>query len=237
MKSSAVVDGGPLLRGARPRAVAAIGGAGFAVCMVAGALLSGGTLAYLPPADEIVAAYARDTARILIGTYVLCFGALLLVVHSVGVRDMLGNAAGRPGTLGSLAVAGGSIAAALIIVGASTTFAGTERAAATGIPEGAAVALSDLNGVVLGKAFPMSFALLVGATAVAAWQSQLLPRWLTWASALLTVGLVSPFMWAFVVLVVVWAPLVGFLLGRSGSLVRIVDRSAATRRPKVGSTG
>ncbi len=49
--------------------LAAVGGLGFALCMVASVAMSTETLAYLPRADDILAAYAGNTLPILIATY------------------------------------------------------------------------------------------------------------------------------------------------------------------------
>ncbi len=121
----------------------------------------------------------------------------------------------EPGTgrLSAVALGGGVVAAGLIFVGSAAKGAAAARASeGGGISPDAAAVLYDLNGVVIGVGASMAFAVMIGAASVMWIRAGSFPRWFAWASAVLAVGLVTPFNYAVLALVGPWVVVVSVSL-------------------------
>ncbi|HUG30207.1 MAG TPA: hypothetical protein VMQ65_06835 [Candidatus Limnocylindria bacterium] len=78
---------------------------------------------------------------------------------------------------------------------------------------------------------PVGLALMIGATTTAARNGSMLPRWLVRAGAVLSVGLVSPTNFLFVLPAFFWIAVVGSMLGRTRAGAEV------PRAPAPGITG
>jgi hypothetical protein len=62
----------------------------------------------------------------------------------------------------------------------------------------------DLYSQVLGGMFAIAMAVFIGATAVVSLRTLMFPKWFGWVSALIALGLLTPYSYAVLALVLVW---------------------------------
>jgi hypothetical protein len=190
------------------------GPASFAVLVLAAAV--GRPFANLPPPDQVVAHLDESRMRVLIGTWVESIGAMLLMTFSVGVASRLREVEGNRSPLATVALAGGVGTGTLLLARGAVVAAAAERAGGAGASAETATLAIDVGNLLIGKMAPVSLALVTGATAIAG--RRLTPPWFARATAALTVGLVSPLNFLFVLPGLLWVAGLGWWLGRtSGS--------------------
>jgi uncharacterized membrane protein len=83
----------------------------------------------------------------------------------------------------------------------------------------------DLYGQVLGQGFAITMAVFIGATAVVSLRTLMFPKWFGWVSALIAFGLLTPFAYAVLALVLVWLLVVSVWLYRRGAAPSVRDNS------------
>ena len=166
----------------------------------------------LPEPDQVVAHLEGSRMRVLIGTWAESIGGALLVAFSVGLASRLRQADGDRSPLASAALAGGVTTGTLLLARGALVAAAAERAGTGGAsPETATLAI-DAGDLLIGKMAPVGLALVTGATAVAG--RSLTPRWFVRVTAVLTVGLLSPLNFLFVVPGLFWVAGLGWWLGQ-----------------------
>lgn len=192
--------------------MAPLTGIAFVVLLLAGVLLIN-NYDYLPAGDEIKSFYEDDSTRIAVGAFLAVLSVPFFLWFLGSVRSHTSAAEGATGRLSAVAFGGGVAAAAAMLVAHGATFAAAQRGGADGgIAEATATALFDLSGVLIGNAVPMAFAVLIGATAVISFRTGAFARWLTWAGAVLAVGLLTPVNYIFIAFAVLWVLVVAVIL-------------------------
>lgn len=139
-----------------------------------------------------------------VGGYLELLAMLALVVFIAQLWSLLRTAEGEHGPLSATVLAGGLLSAAIKISSFPAAFAALWRAK-QGVEPQLAAALLDMNNA----AFVLSWAadaLMVGAAAILILRTSVLPRWLGWSGAAITVILLAS------VPVASKAPPLGFLL-------------------------
>lgn len=167
----------------------------FGVVLIAGwAFGVAGLPESFPPTAAELVAYNEDHAGTAMAAGLLTgLSVAALVWWLACLRPRLRDAEGRDGRLSDVASGGGLVAAAVLLVASSAKFMPAIRADDQGgLDPAVATAMGDLQAHLAGAAAPLAFGLLVGATAVAGFRHGLLPRWLSWLSALLGVALIVP---------------------------------------------
>lgn len=194
--------------------LAPLSGAAFVVLFIVGMVVIN-NYDYLPPSNEIKAFYEDGSTRIAIGGYLAMLSAFFLLWFAGSVREALGAREGGSSRLGSVAF-GGTVAAAAgtIVTGASLMAAAQRGGADGGIGADTATALFDLSGAVMGVGVPIALAALVGAAAVVSFRHGLFANWLSWTSAILAIGLLSPAGYIFIGFAALWILVVSFMLYR-----------------------
>jgi hypothetical protein len=139
-----------------------------------------------------------------VGGYLELLAMLALVVFIAQFWSVLRTAEGEHGPLSATVLAGGLLSAAIKISSFPAAFAALWRAK-QGVEPQLAAALLDMNNA----AFVLSWAadaLMVGAAAILILRTSVLPRWLGWSGAAITLILLAS------VPVASKAPPLGFLL-------------------------
>jgi hypothetical protein len=218
------------MKNSRLERLAPLTGALTAVLILAGAV-TGVSLDYLPSADRAVEIYSDNPIRVVIDGYLGLLSAVTLIWFSGSVYSALREREGGTGRL-SMVAFGGGVASAMAIGGAYTVkvAAATRAGAAGGLSPIAAVTSYDLYGAILGNLAAFTFAAFIGATAIISLRTAMFPRWSGWASAVLALGLLSPFGYLFVAFAMVW------LVGMSISLYRRGAASSISADPAPGTT-
>ena len=172
----------------------------------------------LPDPETVVEQARERRIPMLLGSWLQSLAGAMLIVFSVGLWARLRDAEGAPAVASSLALAGGAASGAMVMVSASAVAAVAERGGRPGSTAESAAASVDLSNMLMGSATPISLAVATGATTVVAARTGVLPRWLQAASGGLTVGMLSPVSFVFVVGGFIWVAVVGAILGRERSL-------------------
>lgn len=198
--------------------VAPLTGVLFAVLLISRFVVDGNT-DFMPPEADIVAYLEDGPVRVMTAAYLGLLASGALLWFSGSLRKHLGTLDDDEGRLGSLAMGGGVATAAALAIGGAAIIAAAERVWVTGsIEPGAAATLFDLAGIVVGNGAPIGLGVLVGATGVAMLRSRHSPAWPGWASALIAIGLVSPFAWIVLAGALVWIPAMGIWIYRIESM-------------------
>jgi hypothetical protein len=186
--------------------LAPLTGAGFVVFYVAGFALIGelGSTS-TPAAGEIVDLLEGGPVQVLVGAYLSLVSAALLLWFAGIMRATLQVGEGETGRFSAVAFGGGIAAATALSIGFAAMAQAALRAESDdGIAPEAALVFYDLYRAILGGAVPIGFAALIGATAVVSFRTQVFPAWLTWSSAVVAVGLVSPLLFIFGIIGFIW---------------------------------
>ena len=101
---------------------------------------------------------------------------------------------------------GGGVAAAVSLAAGFAAFiaAGVRGEAVGGIGIAEAITFYDFWGIIMWVASMLSFAVLIGATAVVSLRAALFPAWFGWISALIALVLLTTITYFLGALVVVW---------------------------------
>jgi hypothetical protein len=179
---------------------------------------------FQPPAEEVKAIFEDGSSRIGWGSLIGVWSAAFLLWFAGSVRSSLRRVEGGTGRLSAVAFGGGIAAAGLLTVAYSALGAGASRGGdVDGIAAETATAFLDLSQWMFGGV-AMGFAVLIGATAVVSFRTGFLARWLVWSSAVIAVGLLTPYSFLVLGLVVPWVLIISILLYQRG-------RAEATPEP------
>lgn len=174
---------------------------------------------YLPPAEEVADFINGNPSQISTGAYIASISAFFLIWFAGSVRSALISREGGTGRLSTVAFGGG--VAAATAMGTSFTAilsAGLRAGAPGGISPIGAVTMFDFWGQVMGQMFAVSLAVLIGATAVISLRTAVFPTWFGWVSALVAIGLLTPFAYFVLFFAMIWLLVVSiWLYIRGGS--------------------
>ena len=194
--------------------VAPLSGVVFAALWVVSSLLIG-NFEFMPPDNEIANWLAADPVRIMTGSYVGLLAALSLTWFSGSMYSAIREIDGESRRLAFLSGAGGVLGAAMLSVSYLSMLAAAERARLHDVIDpGGAAALADLSGVMVGNGAPLGFAVMMAAGSIAALRLDGAPRRAAVASLFLAAGLISPYSWAVVALVLIWVPIAAIWMYR-----------------------
>ena len=191
-------------RTSRVALLAPLSGAAFILMFLGGSVLIG-AFDYMPPADEIVSFYTDDSSRIEAGGYIVTISVFFLIWFSASLRSHLQVAEGGTGRLSTLAFGAGVLSGAIILLTSTITLVAASRADSDGgIGPNAATLAYDLAGGVTGSGLPIAMAAMIAATVVVSFRTGVFPKWLAWISTALVIGLLTPYNWAVLVLIIPW---------------------------------
>jgi hypothetical protein len=198
---------------------ATVTGGAYAV-LLAAAVAAMRNFDFLPSGAEAAAFFEERGSMITLGAFLGGVACFCLVWFGAILARRLRS--GGSATVASAAFGGSIFAAAVTVLGFVFLVAGAERTVlGGGISPGVAAVLYDLASVSVGNAAPFGLALMTAAVAIAG--SEAYPRWFLWVSGAMTIGLVSPFNYAAVALILLWVPTAGIWLERAP---RIVEEAA-----------
>jgi hypothetical protein len=200
-------------------AMAPLAGIAAVLLIVVGGLVidSGDTPADNAPAAAYLAYFEDETGSIWGGGTLLALGAICFLWFAGSVRAWLAAAEGPPHRLSSLALAGATGMAVLVLGAVGTTLSGAIAADEdVRLTPDAAQAIYVVGQGLFLVAW-MAAAVFLLATAVAALRTAALPRWLAWATLAIGVLLLIPWVgWAaFLFLLPLWIVVVAILLWRA----------------------
>ncbi len=160
---------------------------------------------YLPPAEEIADYITDNDARVQGGGYLGSIAAVFLLWFSGSVRSALATREGGTGRLSNIAFGGGIGASIAVALGFSAIIAAGSRAGADGgITAIGAITFHDLWGQFLGYANGLMLAVFVAATSIVSLGTNIFPKWFSWLSLLLAIGLITPLNYIFLYGGVAW---------------------------------
>lgn len=175
---------------------------------------------FLPSAENIADFLNNNASRVSAGGYIGSLSAFFLIWFAGSVRSALLEREAGEGQLSLVAFGGGLAAAIALGISFIGIFASGLRAGAPGgIPTVAAVAMYDFWTQLTGQLFSIFMAVFVGATATVSLRSGLFPRWFGWVSALVAIGLLTPYAYALLVLAFIWMFVVSIWLYLKGAPV------------------
>lgn len=203
--------------------VAPLSGVLFALLLIAGFVVDPNT-EFMPPERDIVAHLHEGPVRVMTAAYLGVLAALALVWFSGSLYKSIRRIDDDGGRLSTLALAGGVLASALLVVGRAATVAAAERVWITGSMEpGAAAALFDISAIAIGNGAPIGMGVLIGASAIASLRTEGQYRWTGWVSLLIALGLVSPYGWAVLAVALLWVLVAGIWIYRAQSTTMSVE--------------
>jgi len=166
-----------------------------------------------PSADEVVELLEDSPDLRVVGAYVSLLSVALLLWFAATLRSRLRHSEGDAGGLAALAFGGAVVAAAALAVGFSSIAQGAMRASSSrGVDPEAATIYYDLYRAMLSGAVPIGMAVFIGATGTAALRTATLPRRLAWASIIVGIGCVSPLLFVFTFIALLWVLVVSIWL-------------------------
>lgn len=195
--------------------VAPLSGVLFGTLLLASFLVDANT-DFMPPEDEIVAYLADGPLRIMLGAYLRLLAAAALVWFSGSLYKSIRLIDDDNERLSLLAFGGGVFGAALIAVGAVAIVAAAERMwVVEAVDAGAAAALFDIAGIAIGNGAPLGLGVMIGAAGIASLRTPGQYRWTGWSSVIIGLGLISPYAWVILAVVLVWVPAAGLWIYRA----------------------
>lgn len=176
-----------------------------------------GIYEYLPIADKLKAILDTNASSIFTGGYLGSISAFFMIWFAGSVYSALREQEGGTGRLSMVAFGGGVASGVALASGFSAILTSGARAgAAGGITAIEAVTLYDLYSQVLGGMFAITMAVFIGATGTVSLRTAMFPSWFGWVSVLIAIGLLTPFAYAVLALVLIWLIIVSFWLYRRG---------------------
>lgn len=194
--------------------LAPLSGAGFVLLLIIATGILG-VYDYLPTAERLMEVFTGNEMKTMLVGYIGMISAGLLMWFAGSVYTAFNNFEGSSKRL-SITAFGGCLASAISLgIGFSGLVAtGARLGAEGGITPAGVVTLYDLYGTIIGNWAAFAFAVLVGAAGIIALRTGMYPKWFGWVSILIAIGLITPFGYAVMALVMVW------LVGVSISLYR-----------------
>lgn len=196
--------------------MAPLSGVLFGVLLIASYLVDPNT-DFMPPADEVVA-YLRDgPLAVMAGAYLRLLSALALVWFAGSLHASIRRLDDDNGRLSLVAFGGGVMAACLLAAGAIVIIAAAERMWVVGtVDAGAAAAMFDIAGIAIGNGASLGFGIMIGATGIASLRAPGRYRWTGWSSVVIALGLISPYGWIVLAIVLVWVLATAIWIYRNG---------------------
>jgi len=205
-----------------------------AVMLVAGVMMGGNTPEYDAPDAEWLQWFEKDsnTNAALIGTIILVFGALALIIFAAGLAARVRSAGGQRANAVIVAGAGVATGLSMMIGGIIANAIAAAIVFNSDYPIPApdvAKALEQAGiGIVL-AAGGWSAALLVGVASFSARRVGQLPNWLTTSGMVVAVLLLASVLFLPLVLLPLWTLVTGIVLLREGPAVPVAPGPAGTR--------
>jgi hypothetical protein len=189
-------------------------GVAFFLLALAGGISMGSSPDFADRPSEFTKYYLDDHDRVVLGGALLVMAVFFLVWFLGSVAAAARTAEGGDGRVSRLAFGGGLVGATLFLAGVSTQMmAGLRVGERNSISDDVAVVYGDLSSVLGFLAAACGFAVLLAGVALVNSRTPFLPRWLTWVSGILAIGLFEPFAsWAFVLAFPVWVLVVASIL-------------------------
>ncbi|GMR09208.1 MAG: hypothetical protein BMS9Abin28_0026 [Anaerolineae bacterium] len=205
------------MKDSRLEKLAPLTGVVMVVLMAIGAALLG-IYDYLPTADRLKEILSDNATNVFAGGYIGSISAFFMIWFTGSVFSALREREGGTGRLSMVAFGGGVASGVALAVGFSAILASGARAGTeSGITPVEAVTMYDIYGQVLGGVFAIAMAVFIGATAVVSLRTLMFPKWFGWVSALIAFGLLTPFAYAVLALVLVWLLVLSIWLYRRGT--------------------
>jgi hypothetical protein len=189
-----------------------------------------------PPRDAPVDAYAQffatnTTTWTLLGLYVELIGLACLIVFVPTLWSVLASAEGARGWLSGVVLGSGVMMAAMKMGSAAPYIVAMQRSD-EGLDPRLARTLLDLNNAAFALTW-IPLAVLIGATAAVVIQTAILPRWLGWIAAVISVGLLAgaPLMWSTERAIIVFVLALIWLVAASVTLMLVIGRQDRSAEP------
>ena len=209
--------------------LAPLTGAISGIFLILGSVMIG-IYEWLPPAEKIADFVNSNAGRVSFGGYLGALGGIFLIWFAGSVYSALSEREGGTGRMSMVAFGGGVAAAISLTVGfAAFIAAGVRGGAVGGIGIAEAITFYDFWGIIMWVASMLSFAVLIGATALVSLRAALFPAWFGWISALIALVLLTTITYFLGALVVVWLFVVSIWLyvkGTSAKEPSAVDKPA-----------
>lgn len=196
--------------------VVPLAGVAFVVLSVVGFALIGEVGRTSTPSPEQINDLLSDRPTLrVIGSYLSLLAVPFLVLFAASIYRTLRRGVGDEAWLPALSLAGGVVAGAALLVAFAVILQASIRAdSAEGLGPDAAVVFYDVYRIVL-SASGLGFAILVGAAAMESYRTQSFPRWLSWLSGGVALGLISPLFFFFVFIAFIWVLVVSVWMFRA----------------------
>jgi hypothetical protein len=182
---------------------------------------------FLAEPEEVADYFVDHSGRIMVAEILGGFAIFAFFWFVGAVRNRLRVPQTPEGGLPALAFGGGIAAATLVLVANAVTMAGAFRADEDGrIDPGVAAALNDISSLIVGIAAPVALAVFVAATGIVSITTRVLPKWLGWASLLIALGFLIPY-----ISFIFWLPFGVWVLVVSVLLYRQPGEESLASRP------
>jgi len=163
---------------------------------------------------QIATFYKENGTDLLPSAICYLLGGFFLMWFVGTLRSHLSLAEGGTGRVASIAFGGGVAATSLLLASASTDLVAALRVEENdAIDPQVATVYWDLGSILFGAAAPIGMAVLLGASALAAFRFGALPKWLGGLGALIALGCLIPPISYFVIIVsFFWVGITGIVL-------------------------
>lgn len=184
--------------------LARLSGAGSIILLMVGSGVLG-IYDYLPTANRLVDFFSENAGKSMILGYVGLLSTALLIWFAGTVYTFFYTVEGGPGRLSMISFAGCVASAIVLGLGFTVLIAlGSRAGASEGLSAAEAVTLYDLYGTLMGQMGAFTFAVFIGASSILILRTGLFPAWFGWTSALIALGLLSPFGYFVLLFALLW---------------------------------
>jgi hypothetical protein len=194
--------------------VAPLTGVVFFALALAGVVSMGESPDFAGKPSEFAEYYTDEKSRVILGSMIFIVSIFFLLWFLGTLATASRRAEGEEGRVSRIAYGGGLVGSALLLGGMSLNAMAALRVDEQGsISDDVAVVYGDLSSTLGFLAAAVGFAVLLAGIAVVNWRTPFLPRWLTWVTAIIALGLLEPVAsWLFVLMTPLWVAVVGSLL-------------------------
>ena len=186
----------------------------FFLLALAAGIAGGSTPGFADKPSEFTDYYTDNEGRVILSGALFIMAVFFLIWVLGSLAAAARGAEGGDGRVSRLAFGGGLVGSTLFLAGvAANMMAGLRVSERDSISDDVAVVYGDLSSALGFLAAAAGFAVLLAGIAVVNSRTPFLPRWLTWVSGILAVGLFEPFAsWAFMLAFPVWVLVVASIL-------------------------